>query len=92
MSILGKRQPSTSLAEKAFRQRNKIRPHAFESTQLQTIVANVTLLNQMGFLDPDVLANEQVNRIMADNDSAMSSVRKRGRPRKFDLTFEDMMK
>lgn len=70
----------------------KLRPHGFESNQLQTIVGNITLLNQMGFLEPEVLESEQINRIMADNDSAVSSVRKRGRPRKFDLTYEDMMK
>ncbi len=45
----------------------------------------------MGFLEADVLANDTVNRVMAENDSAVSNVRKRGRPRKFDLTYEDMM-
>ena len=46
----------------------------------------------MGFLEPQVLANETVNRVMIENDSAVSNVRKRGRPRKFDLTYEDMLK
>jgi hypothetical protein len=70
----------------------KIRPHGFESTQLQTLIGNVNLLNQMGFLEPEVVESAQVNKIMIDNDSALSSVRKRGRPRKFDLTYEDLMK
>jgi len=46
----------------------------------------------MGFLEPHVLGNEKVNQVMIENDSAVSNVRKRGRPRKFDLTYEDMMK
>jgi hypothetical protein len=46
----------------------------------------------MGFLEGEVLANDQVNRIMFENDSAVSNVRKRGRPRKFDLTYDDMLK
>lgn len=70
----------------------KLRPHGFESNQLQTIVGNVALLNQMGFLDPEVLENDEIKRIMIENDNALSSVRKRGRPKKFDLTYEDMMK
>lgn len=80
-----------SLAEQAFSARQKLRPHAFESSQLQTIVSNINLLHQMGFLEADVLANDTVNRVMAENDSAVSNVRKRGRPRKFDLSYEDMM-
>ncbi len=70
----------------------KLRPHGFESNQLQTIVGNVALLNQMGFLDPEVLENDEIKRIMIENDNALSSVRKRGRPKKFDLTYDDMMK
>jgi hypothetical protein len=46
----------------------------------------------MGFLDPEVVESAQVNKIMIENDCALSSVRKRGRPRKFDLTYEDLMK
>jgi len=57
----------------------KIRPHGFESTQLQTLIGNVNLLNQMGFLEPEVVESAQVNKIMIDNDSALSSVRKRVR-------------
>jgi hypothetical protein len=49
-------------------------------------------MHQMGFLEPEVLANEAVQRVMIENDQAMSNVRKRGRPRKFDLTYEDMLK
>ena len=47
----------------------------------------------MGFLDHEVLSNDYVNRIMQENDSAnaFSNVRKRGRPRKFDLTYDDML-
>lgn len=50
-------------------------------------------MHQMGFLDHEVLSNDYVNRIMAENDSAnaFSNVRKRGRPRKFDLTYDDML-
>lgn len=59
---------------------------------MQTIVGNVALLNQMGFLDPEVLENDEIKRIMIENDNALSSVRKRGRPKKFDLTYDDMMK
>jgi hypothetical protein len=46
----------------------------------------------MGFLEPEVVESAQVNKIMIENDSALSSVRKRGRPRKFDLTYDDLMK
>lgn len=39
-----------------------------------------------------MLENESVNKVMIENDSAVSSVRKRGRPRKIDLTYEDILK
>ena len=59
---------------------------------MQTVVSNINMLHQIGFLEPHVLANEQVYRVMMENDQAISNVRKRGRPRKVDLTYEDMMK
>lgn len=59
---------------------------------MKIIMDNYNLLSQMGFLDAEVLQSESINRVVADSDNAISLLKKRGRPRKFDLTYEDMLK
>ena len=46
----------------------------------------------MGFLETKVLQSEAVNKVMIDSDNVVSLSKKRGRPKKFDLTYEDMLK
>jgi hypothetical protein len=46
----------------------------------------------MGFLDNKVLQSETINKVITDSENAVSLNKKRGRPKKFDLTFEDMLK
>ena len=72
--------------------RFKNRPYSFESIQMQTIVSNYNLLQQMGFIEPQVLQNETISNMMSERDNTISMIKKRGRPKKFDLTYEDMQK
>ena len=53
---------------------------------------NYNLLSSMGFLENRVLQSEAVNKALAVNENTVSNSKKRGRPKKFDLTYEDMLK
>lgn len=78
------------LAEAAAR--FKHRPHSFESLKMQTIISNYNLLQSMGFLEPQVAQSELINKSITNNENVLSLNKKRGRPKKFDLTYEDMLK
>ncbi len=59
---------------------------------MHAIVHNYNLLSQMGFLEQEVLQSEEISKMMAEKDAGISLIKKRGRPKKFDLTYEDMLK
>ncbi|CDW79536.1 dna binding and zinc-finger domain-containing protein [Stylonychia lemnae] len=72
--------------------RFKHRPHNFESTKMQAIIQNYNLLSQMGFLDQKVMQSEPINKLVNEKEEVIQSlIKKRGRPKKFDLTYEDML-
>lgn len=69
----------------------KHRPHSFESTKMQTIISNYNMLSQMGFLDQNVMQSEAINRLVNEQEEVIQAlIKRRGRPKKFDITYEDM--
>ena len=59
---------------------------------MQTLVENYNLLASMGYLDNQVLENEKINQLIVDNENQNQQNKKRGRPKKFDITYEEMQK
>jgi len=69
------------------------RPHNFEYMKMKNVIHNANLLKELGFLDPKLMENEKFNEMLMHNQSSASAFsKKRGRPRKMELAYEDLLK